>query len=523
MDAVHDSGADPVGARFAALARRVLGAAEATVVLGRDLRALRDDPRTAAFLSAPLTGVHGTVVGALCVASHEPRQWTPSDEELLGELAAACSESLALLAARRRARAGEHAAALHERAAETAYARSSLLLQASSALAATSTVADIVAAVRDLATGMLDPAFVAMSLVAPDGDLVLATREGLPPSVVERFRRYPGPDLTPSALAVSTREIVLIPDAAGVARRTPAVAPVFAELGWQSSASVPLPGPGGPLGALTFVWREPHTPDDGEQTLLAALGGYVAQALQRAYHLREREGVASTLQRAMLTDLPAVPPFELAARYQPAARGEQVGGDWYDAVRLPDGHLALVVGDVAGHDMRAATHMGQLRSMLRGFLVDRAEPPSALLRRLDTATRRLGRPVPTTAVLACLEPDTHVLRWANAGHPPPVLLPPEGTPVVLPGRDPLLGVARRLERTDRDRAVPPGSTLLFYTDGLLETRGQVIDEREAELLTLLRGQGTTPLPELLDLLLHKIAGDDHEDDVAMLAVRTPRV
>jgi serine phosphatase RsbU (regulator of sigma subunit) len=245
---------------------------------------------------------------------------------------------------------------------------------------------------------------------------------------------------------------------------------------------------------------------------------------ERAEYLYSRVQVATLLQQAMLSDLPDAAPFELAARYEPAGRGEFVGGDWYDAIRLEPGHLALVVGDVAGHDMRAAARMGQLRSMLRAFVVDRHEPPSALLRRLDNATQVLGDPIQATAIMARVSSDGagHRLQWANAGHPAPILLGADGAVTQLPGRDILLGVLRRTPRTNHTHELPPGSTVLLYTDGLIETRTDVIDDRKRQLREVLSGLAGAPLAELLDVVLARMAGADHEDDAVLLALRTPR-
>ncbi|MFI5497270.1 PP2C family protein-serine/threonine phosphatase, partial [Actinoplanes sp. NPDC051859] len=275
---------------------------------------------------------------------------------------------------------------------------------------------------------------------------------------------------------------------------------------------------------LTLVWKQPHTSDDAEQAVLLALAGYMAQALLRAERLDSRDRVATLLQQAMLTDLPDVTPLEIAARYEPAAHNEQVGGDWYDAVRLDDTMLALVVGDVTGHDMRAAAQMGRLRSMLRAYLVDRHEPPSALLRRLDHANFVLGDPVVTTAVLAYVQRTPHggyQVHWANAGHPAPVLLHADGTVIPLAGRDVVLGAIRRTSRTNHTHDLPPGSTLLLYTDGLVETRTEALDQRKQQLRDSLSTQVNTPLPDLLDNVLHQLVGSGHKDDIAMLALRIP--
>ncbi|WP_433832885.1 GAF domain-containing SpoIIE family protein phosphatase [Actinoplanes sp. CA-015351] len=487
----------------------------------------RTDPRAAGNLAVtelgvvgyagmPLTDADGYVLGSLCAIDTSPRQWTTDELVLLADLAAACSDSLRL-------RIATLAAGDRLGTTGAAFDRSQLLLRASVALANTTTVADVVDSVRTLVTGTLDPDYVGVSLLSPDDHIELQSGATLPVQVAERWQRYQKATGTPSALAARTGRSVLLADLTAVAEQAPDAVSTFHEMGWQAGASMPLPGPDGPIGALTFAWKQPYPLDDAERTVLAALSGYVAQALLRADYLFSREQVATLLQQAMLSDLPETAPFELAARYAPATRGEHVGGDWYDVVRVTDNQFALVVGDVAGHDMRAAGRMGQLRSMLRAYLIDRQEPPSALLRRLDNAMRILDDHFPTTAVLAYVQPDRdgYRLQWANAGHPTPVLIERDGTVSPLTGRDMLLGVRHHTSRNDHTRTLPRGSTVLFYTDGLIETRTDVIDVRKRELHQVLRGLATAPLPDLLDETLSRLAGDNHEDDVALLALRVP--
>ncbi|MBU2670374.1 SpoIIE family protein phosphatase [Actinoplanes bogorensis] len=494
----------------------------------------RTDPRVAGNLAItdlsvvgyagmPLTDADGFVLGSLCAIDTAPREWTEAELALLADLAAACSDSLRLRIATRLAHRGEDSARARERVADANLDRSQVLLRASVALARTVTVADVSAAVRELVTGTLDPDYVGVSLVEA-GHISLRSGADLPAPVAARWERYRGTARTPSALAVATGAPVLLRDLAAVAERAPDALATFREMGWQSAASVPLPGPHGPIGALTFAWKEPFTLDDVERAVLAALAGYVGQAIRRADYLYSREQVAELLQQSMLTDLPEAAPFELAARYEPAARGEYVGGDWYDAVAVDPGELALVVGDVTGHDMRAAAHMGQLRSMLRAYVVDRHEPPSALLRRLDNAMHELGDRTPTTAVLAYVRSEEgggHRLQWANAGHPAPLLLEADGTVTTLTGRDTLLGYHRHTPRTNHTSVLSPGSTVLMFTDGLIETRHDDLDERKLQLRRVLSGLAGVPLPDLLDEVYRRLAGDDHEDDVALLALRTP--
>ncbi|GLW29355.1 GAF domain-containing SpoIIE family protein phosphatase [Actinoplanes regularis] len=482
------------------------------------------DLNVVGYAGMPLTDATGQVLGSLCAIDSSPRRWTAKELAVLSELAAACSDMLRLRVTTRTARHRENQARARNATADAAFDRSQLLLRASSALAETSTGDDIVEVVRDLVTGSLNPAYVGVSLLDPAGQVNLQSGLSLPARIAERWHHYTGTAATPSALAVRLGAQVLLPDLATVQALTPDALDTFTEMGWQSAASIPLPGVAGPIGALTFVWKQPYQLDPAEQAVLAALAGFVAQALQRADYLVSRENVATVLQRALLSELPDGAPYELAARYEPAARGEYVGGDWYDAVRLDTAHLALVVGDVTGHDMRAAALMGRLRNKLRLLLVDRHEPPAALLRRLDTANRALGDQITATALLAYLQPELdregHRLHWSNAGHPSPILITSTGA-IALQGRDPLIGAPTRSPRTSHTHHLPPGSTLLFYTDGLIETRRYAFDERERLLHAAAAALADKPLPELLDQLYRDFAGDDHEDDVALLAVRTP--
>jgi serine phosphatase RsbU (regulator of sigma subunit) len=256
-----------------------------------------------------------------------------------------------------------------------------------------------------------------------------------------------------------------------------------------------------------------------------ALADRLADANQRltqaAAHDRD---VASALQAAMLPSLPVLPGLELAARYRTATGVEQVGGDWYDALPRPSGGTAVVIGDVEGHDIAAATQMAQLRNLLRAFLWDHDEPPAAVLMRLDRSLRELGIDALATAVVAMLTRDgpggAARLRWASAGHPPPVVVMPGAAPTFLAGRnDLLLGVDPARARTDQETLLPAGSLLLLYTDGLTEARGADVAARTAQLLAAVRRCAGAGLEDLLDGVLAELVGDDRQDDVAMLGVR----
>jgi len=308
-----------------------------------------------------------------------------------------------------------------------------------------------------------------------------------------------------------------------------------------ASAFLPLVSLGQVTGVLVLVWDGPHQGDSAEQAVWEALGRYCAQALARVQVSAQLRSGAEVLQRSLLTRLPEPDHLEVRARYIPAAVGDEVGGDWYDALVLPDGATALVIGDVVGHDIAAAALMGQMRGALRAYAWDRGEPPSDVVRRLDASMAGLGIESMATLVMgriepvsqeaaggaddaSYVEPGARRLRWTNAGHPPPVLLLADGGTQVLQaeGADLLVGLDPGAQRCDQEAVLPVGSTLLLYTDGLIERRGVDLDDGLDRLRQVLSSLVAVPLPELLDAVVAELVGDAPADDCALLAVRAHR-
>ncbi|WP_269161811.1 SpoIIE family protein phosphatase [Modestobacter sp. VKM Ac-2978] len=241
----------------------------------------------------------------------------------------------------------------------------------------------------------------------------------------------------------------------------------------------------------------------------------------------QERALSDRLQQALLTPPPEPDHLHVAVRYQPAAHGAQVGGDWYDAFLQHDGSTVLVIGDVVGHDSRAAAAMGQWRGLMRALAYDDDGDLPAVLRRAERTARGLDVSTLATALLARIErrPDlpgstTRLLRWASAGHPPPLLLAPDGTSTVLDTRpDLMLGVQADVARTGHQAAMPDDATLLLYTDGLIERRGADLDEGLAALQAAVADLGQRPVDELCDTLLDRLVPADVTDDVALIAVR----
>ncbi|WP_138759882.1 SpoIIE family protein phosphatase [Modestobacter altitudinis] len=370
--------------------------------------------------------------------------------------------------------------------------------------------------------------------VCEDGDLRLVLSEGISPLGVGPDTVLPLEAPYPGCVAARTGERVLLPDRASSEAFSPELAELVAGTGVEAWAAVPLESGDRRIGSLSVGWTSPTTLAAADLELLLALAAQSAQTVERI-RAREAEqarhdavrGIAEVLQRSLLTDPPEPDHLEVAVRYLPAATEAQVGGDWYDAFLLGDGRTALVIGDVTGHDRYAAAAMAQVRNVLRGVAHRHRGSPAAVLTALDDAMRDLAVDTLATAVLATVEqrPEdaergVRLLRWSNAGHPPPMLLAPDGRVTVLEQEpDLLLGLDPSAPRADHVQELLPGATVLFYTDGLVERRGVALDAGISWLAGVLAAGAQLSVDELCDRLLGELAGAV-EDDVALLLVRT---
>jgi serine phosphatase RsbU (regulator of sigma subunit)/anti-sigma regulatory factor (Ser/Thr protein kinase) len=285
------------------------------------------------------------------------------------------------------------------------------------------------------------------------------------------------------------------------------------------TAAIALQHPEGVL----VVWidlaeQRPFTLED--QTLLTVLAGRLGQGLQRVHQVDQQRETALALQHAILG--PADLPHGFAVRYQAATRPLQVGGDWYDVVDLEDGRIALIVGDCVGHGLVAATVMGQVRSACRALLLDN-HSPAAALEGLDRFAARLPGAHCATAVCAILNPETGELVYSSAGHPPPILVDADGTAQLLEGGHGIaLGIRPLRGRPEARVSVPARSTLLLYTDGLVERRRKILDDGISRAAALVQAGLGSPLDDLADQIMSQLAPTGgYQDDVAVLLYRHP--
>ena len=288
---------------------------------------------------------------------------------------------------------------------------------------------------------------------------------------------------------------------------------------------LPLLMAGSAIGALRFSFTRPREITEEERVFLEALAGQCALAVGRATLYEQEHNTAEQLQRSLLPDsLPQLAEMQLAARYHPATRHVQVGGDWYDAFKLADDRLAVAVGDVMGKGVLAASVMGRVRNALRALALNDPRPAAVLagLDRVFSATE--DEEQFTTLAYAVINPDTGAAVVSNAGHPPALVVRTDGPPT-LGLAEPGTPLGWPSQRQQSSFSVEPGNTVVFYSDGLVENRRRGVDAGLDELVAV---AGNAPSevvrdPEILvDYLVDQmLAGYDQDDDVTVLALHVP--
>ncbi|MFQ1002247.1 SpoIIE family protein phosphatase [Modestobacter sp. SSW1-42] len=303
---------------------------------------------------------------------------------------------------------------------------------------------------------------------------------------------------------------------------------LLAALDPGTGMTIPLRGRDRVLGVLTLCFDQGRETADADLLVSRQVADRIGLALDNARLFRQQRQLAEELQRSLLTRPAQHESAQIAVRYAPAAEAARIGGDWYDAFRQPSGALMLVIGDVVGHDTAAAAAMGQLRALLRGIATYSDAGPVEVLRGLDASMAQLALGTYATAAVARFEQTTEEaargvtrMRWTNAGHLPPLVVHPDGTladPAAWHG-ELLLGVDPGVVRTEKVMTLAAGSTVLLYTDGLVERRDGDLDEGMERLRQAATELAGTSLDELCDQLIDRLVDGRPEDDVALVAVR----
>ncbi|MEV7776237.1 SpoIIE family protein phosphatase [Kitasatospora sp. NPDC086791] len=393
------------------------------------------------------------------------------------------------------------------------------LLHLAGALTEAVSVQDVVSMVSEQIVPAFGGRAVAV-LMAEGGRLRIVGHRGYPPGLVDQFDGTPLTESTPGVQASTNPVPAYFESRAELERLYPGRQET--QDGMAAWAYLPLVTSGRLIGTCVLAFAEPHHFDLEERAVLTSLGGLIAQALDRARLYDTKLGLAHGLQESLLPRaLPDVPGLEVSARYLPCTEGMDIGGDFYDLIPVGPDAVAVVIGDVQGHNVNAAALMGQVRTAVRAFTVADADPSTVLSR-----TNRLVVDLDTALLASCAYLRVDLTRreaWlADAGHPVPLLYSPDGRAGAL---EPLVGMVLNVDpaadypqiRVD----LPIGATLALYTDGLIETPGVDIDRALADLTATLARHGGEPLDRLADALVDRAGHGEHRtDDVALLLIRS---
>ncbi|MDL5157453.1 SpoIIE family protein phosphatase [Actinomycetospora termitidis] len=300
----------------------------------------------------------------------------------------------------------------------------------------------------------------------------------------------------------------------------------YEQLRPRSAIVVPLRARGQVLGALTLGTELPYGRRYSQRDLYLAsdLAARAGLAVDNARLYAREHGAAETLQRSLLPAVPEVPGLTVASRYLAATDGAQVGGDWYDLLPLPDGAVGIAVGDVVGHDLRAAAAMGELRGVLRSYAWE-GLGPDAVIDRCNDLVQGMHMAAMATAVFGRLERPADgegwILGYCNAGHPPPLLRRNDGSVELLTGNlSPLIGATRAAERDCTEVLLQAGDLLVLHTDGLIEAPGLDPDERTDLLVrTLAEQDDVDDADAICDRILEVMGAEGLRDDAVLLAIR----
>ncbi len=414
-------------------------------------------------------------------------------------------------------------------AAERAQNRLAMLAGVSAAL---STTLDVTEALNRMAHELVPAAadWCAVDLAEPQGvrRVAVAHRDARKVAALRKVPPTAGARGTVVASVLAAGQPRLFSDVDDERLASLAGAPerlaLLREVGVTSGLVVPMRARSRVLGTLTLgLVDESRRYGPADLDMAADIGRRAGLAVDNAQLFAKEHEVAVALQRSMLPRVPHVPGLEISAHYFAGSERADVGGDWYDVLPLPDGSVGLAIGDVMGHDLIAAAAMGQLRSVLRSYAWE-GHRPSEVLERLDRLVQGLGMAQLATCVYGRLLPAEGgaLLRYANAGHLPPVVQRPDGGVEVLDGgKSVLIGApGGASNRPDGSALIDRGSTLVLYTDGLVEDRETDIDAGVARLCGLVAAHDPAlGVSVLCDRLLDELLTGPRTDDAAVVAVR----
>ena len=398
--------------------------------------------------------------------------------------------------------------------------RSERLVEVGAALASAATVEQVHSVVIERVLPTLGACGGTLMLVDEErAQLVSVGWSGVDDAAARRFARTPLTARTPSVEAYRTGELVVASGAREMSDRFPDVAEAMSRMGRSTAAALPLSSAGLRLGTLALTFVEERQLTVGDRQFLSTTAAMVAQALLRARLLDAERRSLGEMQRHLLPSaIPEVPGLDVAVGYAASDQAVEVGGDWYDVVVLPDGGLGIVMGDIEGHDLAAAAAMGLVRSAVRAYAGE-GHPPAVVLGRTNEFVTGLSLDRIVTLVYAQLHPRDRLVTCVSAGHPPPELVTADGTVLqVATEVGPPLGVLDHgMHWPETTSTLPRDSTVVLFTDGLVESRQDDIEHGLGRLRDVLRSHAEAGPDTLVASLLQ--ARPARSDDVALLVAR----
>lgn len=400
--------------------------------------------------------------------------------------------------------------------AHRAAERAARLQQVTAALAQTRTPEDVAAVVVTEGIEVLGASGGGLLVPAPDGrHLAVPGAVGYEGGLVHALREELLDAPLPAATALRTGEAVWLESREERDRDFPALRGF--EASTVSMCAVPLSVAGQVLGALRFSFDERKLFDEDERGFVLALAAQTAQTLQRTELYQAERRAAVDLQRALLpADIPRVPGWDVATHYSPAG-DQEAGGDFYDLLEVAAGRYAAVVGDVMGRGLDAAASMAQVRTTIRAYAVEDPDPVT-VFRRVDAFFAWTRIEQLATMVYLLIDPSAGTVQLANAGHVPPLLLAADGARTVSIKAEPPFGVGLP-HRHALAMNLAPGESVVLITDGLVERRGEDIDEGIGRVLAAAAASAATTADELLEHILAAATPHGHDDDVTVVVIR----
>jgi GAF domain-containing protein/anti-sigma regulatory factor (Ser/Thr protein kinase) len=403
-------------------------------------------------------------------------------------------------------------------ALQVAAARLARLHHVAAALSRAVTVADALNAI--LGEGIAASGAIAgmVGLATDDGETVeVAASRGYADGAFEPWRTFPVSRRLPLSDVVRTGDAFFCETRAEREARWPS----FAVEAGHAFVALPLAARGTVHGALGLSFESDRAFPPEERELLLTVARQCGQALERARLYEREHEIAVAVQRSLLPkDLAVSEEVAVAARYLPGSPGLEIGGDWYDVVRLGARELVVSIGDVVGHGLKAAATMGQLRNAVRAYALERSSPAD-IVSRLNTFVTRFPDGEFSTLFVGRLDLDRHVLEYTNAGHPPPLLRRADGETAWLDdARVFPIGVQAGVPCPTATVELKPDELLFLYTDGLVERRTRSLEEGLAVLEEVIERGADDPEALLEEVIAQVVQdGEEHADDIAMVTFR----